>query len=335
MTRIDMILRSGICAVAAFGLATAVIVHDAAAADYTIRLGNLYPANHSIGVGCDTFAKLVAEKTSDSVKVEVYHNSELGSEREMAEGVQTGSLEMTVSGLAGLGLYVPGIHVFELPYLYDSMEQLKEVTAKLEPEMQKLLVAKGFRTVGFAFQGPRSTAAVKPLPDFQAFQGLRLRVPESPLYVGMAKAMGTNPTPVAYPEVYTSLQSGVVEAMEGSPDSVYNNRFYEVAKYFNLTQHIFHVLYLAINDDYYNSLPADVQKAVGEAGKEASEVQYKAVLASNAEAIEKMKQGGAEIVQIKDIAPFKEAMAEFNQKYAADKGPDAVAMLKHIHELTR
>jgi tripartite ATP-independent transporter DctP family solute receptor len=277
----------------------------------------------------------VAERSGGRAEVEVFHNSELGNEREMAEMVKTDALEMTISGLAGIGLYVPGIHVFELPYLYGSMAELKEITAKLEPEMQKLLVDKGFRTLGFNFQGPRSTASVKPLQSFADFKGLRLRVPESPLYVGMAKAMGTDPTPVAYPEVYTALQSGVVEAMEGGPDSVYNNRFYEVAKNYVLTKHIFHVLYMAINEEYFQSLPADIREVLLQAGHEASEAQYRAVLAANEESLERMRAEGTRIIEIDDIAPFRAAMQSFNVEYAAGKGAEAEAMLRRITELTR
>jgi len=322
-------------AIAVAGLVWLGMVNPAQAADpdFKIRFGNLYPQAHSIGIGADKFAELVTQKTGGKVKVEVFHNSVLGSEREMTEAVKTGSLEMVVSGLAGIGLYVPGIHVFELPYLYNSMDHLKKIAYQLEPEMQKLLTAKGFRTLGFNYQGPRSTLCVKSLKSLDDFKRLRLRVPEAPLYVGMAKAMGADPTPVAYPEVYTALQTGIAEAMEGSPDSIFNNRFYEVAKHLTLTKHIYHVLYVAINEKFYQSLPADVQKALIEAGKESSEVQLAATVKFSEESLEKMKSEGLEVIELADLKPFQTALQSFNESYAQQKGPEAVEMLKKIQAI--
>ena len=302
--------------------------------EYEIRFGNLYPEDHSIGIAADRFAELVEEKTDGRAVVEVFHNGVLGSEREMAEAVKTGSLEMVTSGLAGIGLYVPGVHVFELPYLYGSMEELQQVTAELEPEIQDLLVDKGFHSVGFNYQGPRSTASVRPLRSLADFEGLKLRVPEAPLYVGMAEAMGTTPTPVAYPEVYTSLQTGIVEAMEGSPDSIFNNKFYEVANNLSLTQHIYHVLYMALNQDYFASLPEDIQNALIEAGREAAEVQLDATLELNEESLAAMREEGVEVIELADLDAFKEALRPFNDEYAESRGEDAVQMLGRIREIT-
>jgi TRAP-type transport system periplasmic protein len=317
-------------------LAPALLVTGpAAAADYTIRFGNLYPEAHSIGVGAEAFARLVAEKTDGRVEVEVFHDSVLGTEREMTEAVQTGALEMVTSGLAGVGLYVPGVHVFELPYLYESMDQLAAVVEELEPEIQEQLTAHGFRALGFNYQGPRSTAVVRPLRSFDDFQGLRLRVPEAPLYVGMAQGMGANPTPVAFPEVYMALQTGVAEAMEGGPDTIFNNKFFEVAPYYVLTEHIFHVLYMVINEDFYQSLPEDIQDALVEAGREATAIQLEAIARLNEESLEAMAAEGTEIIALADKERFQDALEAFNNEYAAGRGPEAEALLERIREVAR
>ena len=311
------------------------LAHNVAAADFEIRLGNLYPQAHSVGVAADAFARLVDEKTGGRVVVEVFHDSVLGSEREMTEAVQTGALEMVTSGLAGIGLYVPGIHVFELPYLYDSLDQLAGVVEALEEDIQANLTAHGFRALGFNYQGPRSTASVKAMRSFDDFQGLRMRVPEAPLYVGMAQAMGANPTPVAFPEVYMALQTGVAEAMEGGPDTVFANKFFEVAPYYVLTEHIFHVLYMAINAGFFDTLPADIQDALVEAGREATVVQLEAIRQLNQESLDTMRAGGTEIIELADKDRFRDALADFNDEYAATRGPDAEALLARIREVSQ
>jgi tripartite ATP-independent transporter DctP family solute receptor len=302
-------------------------------AQTTLRLGNIYPDKHSLGQQAHYFAQEVDKRTGGKVKIQVFNDSVLGSEREQAEGVKAATLDLTISGLAGVGRFIQGIHVFELPYLYSDLEHLARVTDALFPDIERVMLKEGFRPLGVAYQGPRSIIAKRALRALPDMKGLKFRVPESPLYVGMARAMGAVPTPVAFPEVYTALQTGVAEAMEGGPDAVYNNKFYEQAKFFNLTQHIFHVLYIAMNEANFGKFPPDVQQALRGGAQASSRYQFELLKKTNEEAIQKMREGGVTIVDIKDLAPFRQAMAEFNKSYAERLGPDAVALLTRINAI--
>lgn len=296
----------------------------------TLRLGNIYPDKHSLGQQAHFFAREVERRTGGKVKIQVFNDAVLGNEREMAEGVKAGTLDITISGLAGVGRFIQGIHVFELPYLYSDLEHLARVTEALFPDIERVMVKEGFRPLGVAYQGPRSIIAKRPLRSLAEVKGLKFRVPEAPLYVGMARAMGAVPTPVAFPEVYTALQTGVAEAMEGGPDTVYNNKYYEQAKYFNLTQHIFHVLYITMNETGSQRLPREVQQALREAAQASSKYQFGLLGKINEESIQRMREAGVSIVEIQDLGPFRQAMAEFNKTYAERQGPDGVALLNRI-----
>lgn len=306
----------------------------ASAAEFKIRAASIYNENHAVGFGMKTFAKLVKEKTKGRAEIELFLNAELGTERENAEMVKNGAIEMTASGLSGIGLYVPGLDVLELPYLYSSMEELDRIATALLPKMQKMLNNKGFQSVGFLYLGPRSTISVKPLRKFEDFKNLKLRVPESPLYVGMAKAMGAAPTPVAFTEVYTSMQTGIVEAMEGGADTVHKQRFYEVAKYFTLTRHIFHVQYVVINKKFFDKLPADIQKALMEAGAETGPLQAQENKRQVQVSLDALKAEKVEMIEVPDIGKFREACLKFNDQHAKSRGEDAYAVYKEVMRLS-
>lgn len=301
-----------------------------AEAQVTLRLGNIYPADHSTSKGADKLAELVAKKTNGQVKIENFHDSKLGNEREIAESVKAGSLDMCISGLAGVGRFVQTVHVLELPYLYRDLDQLHRVGQALGPDVEKLMLQAGIRTLGFFYLGPRDIAAKRPIRALEDMKGLRFRVPESPLYVGMARALGANPTPIAFPEVYTSLQSGVAEAAEGGPDTLWANKWYEPARNIALTHHILHLFYVTINEGSFQKLAPAQRQALQEAVREASVYQLGLIKDFNNASLERMKAAGATIIPIPDVGAFAKAVESFNKSYAEKIGPEAVSLLEKV-----
>ena len=311
-------------------IVVALLLVAPAQAQVTLRLGNIYPAGHSVSKGADRLAEIVARKTNGQVKVENFHDSKLGNEREMAESVKAASLDMTVSGLAGVGRFVQTVHVLELPYLYTDLDHLHRVGMALGPEVEKIMLKAGMRTLSFFYLGPRDIAAKRPIRSLEDMKGLRFRVPEAPLYVGMAKALGANPTPIAFPEVYTSLQTGVAEAAEGGPDTLWNNKWYEPARNIALTHHILHLMHVSINEASFQKLTPAQRAALQEAAREASIYQLGLIKDFNKESLEKMKAAGATIFPIADVRPFAKALESFNKSYAEKIGPEAVSLLEKV-----
>ncbi|HAW45926.1 MAG TPA: hypothetical protein DCX34_01595 [Roseovarius sp.] len=309
---------------------------DAATAQtYNIRLSNLYPENHPLCVQTNNFAEFVEEGTDNDVSVEVYCNNQLGNEREASEGVRRGSLEMVMSGGGGIGRFIPELYTFELPFLYSETREVNEVTWALIDEINALANDRGYEFLGFGYEGPRSINSVESFDTLEALEDYKLRIPEAPLYVGMARALGAVPTPTAFTEAYTSLQTGVADGMESGPGTTYNNKFYEVAPYFVLTEHIVNPLYLAINLDYFENLPEEYQQVMREAGKRSTDIMLEDVLEANDEALEIMKGEGLTVVELAEgeAEKFREALEPFSENYAESIGPEAVELLAKVRDI--
>ena len=317
---VGMVLTAGLLALLTPGVGVAQTV--------TLKFGDIYAESHSNSKGAFKFAELVSQKTKGQVKIDVFVDSKLGNEREMAESVVAGSIDIVASGLSGIGRFIQPIHTLELPYIYRDLEHMNRVAEALAPDVDKILRRSGLRNLGFFYLGPRSIAGKRPIRSLEDMKGLRLRVPETPLYVGMARALGATPTPVAFPEAYTSLQTGVVEAAEGGPDTLWSTKWYEPAKNISLTEHIWHFRYLAINEKSFQKLSSAQQQALQEAGKEASVYQLGLLKEFNKESLDKMRAAGATIVTIADTRPFAKALEKFNREYAEKLGPEAVALLE-------
>ena len=293
-----------------------------------LKFGDIYAESHSNSKGAFKFAELVSQKTNGQVKVDVFVDSKLGNERELAESVKAGTIDIVASGLSGIGRFIQPIHTLELPYIYRDLEHMSRVAEAITPDVDRILQKSGLRNLGFFYLGPRSIAGKRPIRSLEDMKGLRFRVPEAPLYVGMARALGATPTPVAFPEAYTSLQTGVVEAAEGEPGTLWSTKWYEPAKYISLTEHIWHFRYLAINESSFAKLTPAQQKALLEAGKEATAFELGLVKDFNKESLEKMKAAGAVIVPVADKRPFEKALEKFNREYAEKLGPEAVGLLE-------
>jgi tripartite ATP-independent transporter DctP family solute receptor len=307
----------------------------AQAADITIRVGNVFPADHSIPVATGKFKELVEQKTGKKVEVQVFNNSELGSEREMAEMVRNGSLEIVLSGLPGTGAYVPEIEVMEAFYLYNSIDDLARLFKAVTPDLQAFLEPKGFHLIGGMYQGPRNTISTKPLTRLADFKGLRLRVPQTPLFVGLARAWGATPTAIALTEVYTSFETGVIEAAEAVAETMATSAWQEKAKYMLLTKHNFYPQPIVANKKWFDGLPTDVQKALEESADEAARYQLTLAKESEQKAMDKIRSAGVKVTELgpTDMAEFKKAGIEMSRAYFGAKSEKVKELYEKLLKL--
>lgn len=310
------------------------ISHSAAAADVTVRIGNVYPAAHSIPVATAEFKRLVEQKSKGRIEAKVFNNSELGSEREMAEMVRLGSLEMVLSGLPGTGAYVPEIEVMEAFYMYKNVEDLERISAAIRPDLQEFMLPKGFYLIGMMYQGPRITLSTKPLRTLDDFKGLRLRVPQTPLFVALARTWGATPTAIALSEVYTSLDSGVITALEATAETIVTSNFHEKGKYLLMTRHNFYPQPMVVNRKWFEALPNDLRQAMLDAATESSQYQLKLHKAADEKAMAAMKAAGVQITEVQDIRPFRDPLVEMGKQYFAAKGPKVQAVYQKMLKMS-
>ena len=299
----------------------------------TLRFASLYPASHAASRTAEHLAQLVADRTSGRVKFDIFHNASLGGEREVAEGVKSGSIDAGYSGLPGFGSYVRETAVLEMPYLYESLDEVKTIVDRVGPTIAQRMEASGITIVGYLFDGPRVTLSTRPLRSLADFRGLKLRVPQAPVYIQMAQAFGALPTPVALPEVYSALQSRVADALEGTPTSIISSKYHEVATNLTRTDHIFFVAYIGMTTALLKSLSPDDQKTILDAGRDATEFNLKIAKEAVEQDLKRLADAKVNIIAV-DKAPFREAVAAMNERFAQGLGPQGAEIYRAIKSVT-
>jgi len=299
--------------------------------DYRIRIACIASRESGIGQTLYKFAELAEQKSNNQIEVEVFPDSVLGTEREMLEMLREGSLEMSTSGAGSLVAYAPATGISELPYLFRTKEEALEAILHVWDKLIGSAIAYNIRILAPIDGGERIIGSKKPIRSLEDMKGLKIRVPESKLFVGLFKALGCSPTPVAYGEIYMALQTGVVEAADGSSVQLSTLKHYEQTKYLIMTKHIRGMIWLDINEKFYQSLPEDIKKIVKEATEEAAAWQRGLRTGEENEHLQKMIDYGLEKIEL-DVKPFEEATASFRREYVEDIGSDAVEIYDEIEK---
>ena len=324
-------------AAAAVALAALFLGAPADAQPVTMRIGNVYPATHTIPIATQRMKELIEQRSNGRVQVQVFNNSELGSEREMAEMTRQGSLEMVLSGLPGTGAYAPEIEVMEAFYVYRNVEDLKLITDAIFDDLQGFIQPKGFHLVGLMYQGPRNTLSTRPLKTLADFRGLRLRIPNTPLFVGLARSWGATPTAIALAEVYTSLESGVIGALESTHETMVTSNFHEKAKFLLTTRHNHYPQPIVVNKGWFDKLPKDLQDIISTAAKEAGAYQLTLHKAADEKALATMRAAGVTITELSDaeVQAFRAPLIDMNRQHFANRGPKVVEVYEKMLKLSK
>lgn len=300
------------------------------AADVTMRVGTVYQPSHTISKASAEFEKLVEKKSNGKIDVQVFYAEELGSEREMAEMTRAGGLEMVLSGLPGTGSFVPQIEVMEAFYTYGNVDDLARITTAIADDLNKFMEPKGFHLVGMMYQGPRNLLSNKPVRKFGDMQGMKLRIPQTPLFVALARNWGATPTAISLGEVYTSLESGVIDAVEGTSETIVSSKFYEKAKNLTLTRHNFYPQPMVVNKVWWDKLSPENRKIIEEAAKEAAAYQLSLHKAADDAAIETMRKAGVQVIEPENPQAFRDPVLGAMKDYFKAKGPEVEAVYQKM-----
>ncbi|MGE4585116.1 MAG: TRAP transporter substrate-binding protein [Sphaerochaeta sp.] len=263
------------------------------------------------------FAEKVAEKTNGTVKVEVYPNSTIGNDRDMAEGLQLGSVDFAL--IAGvLGNFEPSLQILELPYLIENEQHLRNVIyGPIGQELfDRLLKSSNIRGLTYWERGPRQLTSNYPINTIADVKGLKLRLPEIPAMLAYWKAAGANPTPMAWGEVYSALQQKVIDGQENPIPYIHSARLEEVQSYIAMTSHKYEYVTISMSNLTYEKLNAEQQKAVYEAASESAEYQNKLV-ADLTDSLFKDLQAKGMKVTYPDRAPFIAVAQKVNEEFAS------------------
>lgn len=300
---------------------------------YTCRIVTFFTSKDAPGMAVKKLGELLNAKGKGRIKAWVSTDAELGNQRECVEMVHDGSVEVTTSLPSGTGRYVPALQVFELPFIYKDDAHMVRVLIALRPYVGKLLAPHNFKPFGYVDIGFRHMLNKKrPIYKVADLKGLKMRGP-NPMYVGMFNALGASGTTVTWTEVYTALQSGVVDGMEASPALIYAMRFHEQAKYLSKTYHIGANVYFMTGKKWFDGLPKDLQKVYIEAADEASKYGFDVEMELERQAMDKLVAGGVKVNEVDDLNEFRNKLVAFRDKYVKDKGPEFEKLYKKILEV--
>jgi TRAP-type transport system periplasmic protein len=293
--------------------------------EFTAKLGHTLNPTDPRHRGVEYLAKLVAERSQNRIKINIFPSSQLGPERELIKGLQSGAIEMTSQATTHLMNFVPEMGVFDLPYLVSKPEELAkvldgpvgaELLGKLPP---KGIIAPGYWEASFRHVYTRT----RPVNTMADLKGLKIRVPGNPVYTATLKAMGASPTPMPLGELYTAMQQGTVDGAENIFSFIYESKHYEIAKNLALTYHAILPAVTMISKKFYDDLPPDLQKILYEATKEAGLYERKLEADEGIAALDKMKAAGLKVTT-PDLAPFVSATRKVYPEFEGTLGKDLI-----------
>ncbi|MDU8925576.1 TRAP transporter substrate-binding protein [Pasteurellaceae bacterium LIM206] len=327
-----MSIKKNALMIALTGLLTATISLSASA-KVVLKLSHNNDKTHPVHISMQKMADEVKEVTKGEVIIRIYPNSQLGNQRESMELLQAGSLDMAKSNASELEAFEPSYGAFNVPYLFKDTEHYYKVLQ--DPEVgQKILEStkgKGFIGLTYYDAGARSFYAKKVIKTPADLKGLKVRVQPSPSALEMVKLMGASPTPLAFGELYTALQQGVVDAAENNPTALTLMRHGEVAKFFSEDEHTIIPDVLVIGEKSWAKLTPEQQEALKNAAGH-SMMAHKTLWAEMiAKEVQTAKDKlGVEFVKV-DKQPFIDAVKPMHDKAVQD--PIIGSYIQRIDEL--
>jgi len=294
---------------------------------------NIHVAGYPNTIALDKFVELLSQKSGGKMKLKMYHSGTLGSQPDAIEQVRMGGLEIANFSLGPVGPIVPEANVVSLPFIFKDPDHAFRVLEGKAGEMMNVgLAKKGLISLAWYDGGARSFYnSKKPIKTTADVTGLKVRVMNNDLYSGMIKALGGNPSPMAFAEVYQSLKTGVVDGAENNWPSYESTGHYEVAKYYSISQHLIIPETLCINAAVWKKLSADDQKILKEAAQESALLQRKLWKERSKASEAKVKAGGSMINAIPNKSAFQAAMKPVYDKFLADN-PNLKPLVKLIQD---
>ncbi len=285
------------------------------------------------GKGAIRFKELAEAKTQGRVKVEVYPNSQLYKDREELEALQLGAVQMLAPSVSKFGpLGVRKFEVFDLPYMFADESSLEHVVeGPVGKGLFKLLEPKGIVGLAYWFNGFKEFTANKPLRKLDDFKGMKIRIQSSKILEGEIKAFGAIPQVMAFSEVYTALQQGVVDGEENTSSNKYTQKMHEVQKHMTLSDHGVVMYAVIVNKKFWDGLPADIRKSLGEAMAESTKYVWDIAKKENDDALAKIKAAKTTQVYVlpaAEKAVWRKAMLPLYREYEGVVGKDTLQAIE-------
>ena len=280
-------------------------------AETTLRIGTVLAPDDPMGQGLEKFKTDVESATNGDVVIQVFHNSQLGDTTEMIDQARAGANVGTVTDVARLSSFVPSLAIMSAPFLFDNFEQADKFAVsdeylawgeELKEKSGLVMLASNW------YQGARHALTQKPISGPDDLAGVRMRTIGAPIWIETIRAMGAEPTPIAWGEVYSALQMGVIDAAEAQPTAIKGAKLYEVIKNVTKTGHIQLVTALVVSADAWDQISPENQKIVRDLAVEDGRYASQLTIDLGEKALEDVAASGVTVSEV-DLAPFKEAVS--------------------------
>ena len=309
---------------AAVAMVLAGLLQPATSGPRELKLAYVMAPGGPAHEAAERFAALVAEKTEGQVRIKLFPSAQLGNDRELAEGLMIGSVDMVLGGTAPIGWYLPEYGAVEAPFAfrdYGHMDRVlggeigREISEKFEAE-------KGIRIISWWHRGPRYlTTTDRKVTSPEDLKGLKLRVPELPTYIEAWRILGTNPTPITYSEIFMALKQGVVEGQENPLEVICTSGLGEVQKYVMRTEHLLGFYILMVNAKMFDGMPEEHGRAILEAAAESAALEHELMLKYDREFAEKLTDRGVQFVQVDREAFRRPVVEQLPKKFEGQWAP--------------
>lgn len=312
-------------------LATAAMVMTANACETTLKSSDTHPDGYPTVEAVKAMGKMLEESTGGRLCIEIYHSAQLGEEKDTIEQTQFGAIDLNRVSLGPFNNIIEETQIPSLPYIFRSVDHMHTVMdGPIGQEILDAFAAHDLIGLGFYDGGSRSFYnKEKPIKSMADLKGLKFRVMQSDMFVDMVSALGANATPLPYGEVYSSIQTGVIDGAENNWPSYDTSGHFEVAKYYTLDQHLIVPEVLVMSKKSWDKLSAEDQAAVRAAAKASVPVMRDLWVAQEKVSEDKVRAAGSEIITDIDKTPFIEAMKPVYEKYVtSDKLKDMVARIQ-------
>jgi tripartite ATP-independent transporter DctP family solute receptor len=293
-----------------------------------IKISNGINELHPTYLACKEFERIVESKLPGKYDVQVYANAQLGDDVRATEGVRMGTLEAVATSASPLTGLVTEFNIFDLPFIVTSEKAADAIyDGPVGAKLGALLEPKGIKLLAYYENGFRQlTNSVREVKSPEDLKGMKVRTMQNPIHLAAWKALGANPTPMAFSEVFTAMQQKTIDGQENPIPTIYLSKFYEVQKFVSLTGHVYGPHILLINKKLFDSFPAADQKVILQAAKDSAVFQRATNRKMNAEQVDALKKAGMTVTVLspEQLKVFQDATKSVYDEWIPKIGKDLI-----------
>lgn len=302
-----------------------------AAAEYVFKLGSAVNSEHPYNLGAERFKEMVEKGSGGAIEIQIFPNNQLGTgERDLVEGMQLGTVDMVVTSTGPMSGFVKQFMLFDFPFLFrDKEHAYKTLDGEIGQYVLSLLEKRGIKGLAWYENGFRHLTNSRREVDTPGdVKGLKIRTMENKVHMAIWRALGADPTPMAWGELFTALQQGAVDGQENPIPIIYTQKVYEVQKYMSMTGHVFSPALILMSKNKFDKLPDDLREVVMKSARESAEYERFQITKMEDEQVEKLRGLGM-VISYPDKTPFLEMTKPVYDEFKGELGKDG-ALLEEI-----